>query len=73
MEDFIQQISVGVKVVDQLVDNQQYDLAKDDLIVPPHLWETMVEPGSSVVMRSRELVASKSTTWLRKSFRKSGI
>jgi hypothetical protein len=73
MEDFIQQISVGVKVVDQLVDNQQYDLAKDDLIVPPHLWETMVEPGSSVVMHSRELVASKSTTWLRKSFRKSGI
>jgi hypothetical protein len=73
MEDFIQQISVGVKVVDQLVDNQQYDLTKDDLIVPPHLWETMVEPGSSVVMRSRELVASKSTTWLRKSFRKSGI
>jgi methyl coenzyme M reductase subunit C-like uncharacterized protein (methanogenesis marker protein 7) len=73
MEEFIQQISVGVKVIDQLVEDRQYDLAKDDIIVPPHLWESMIQPGSSVVMRPRGSVATKSTSWLRKSFRMTGV
>jgi hypothetical protein len=29
--EFIQLLSVGVKMIDQLVDNRQYDLAKNDL------------------------------------------
>jgi hypothetical protein len=73
MERFIQQISVGVRVIDQLVENRQYDLAMDDLMVPPHLWESMIQPGSSVVMRPRDSMAAKSTSWLRKSFRKTGV
>jgi hypothetical protein len=69
----VQQVSVGVKVIDALVDNRQYDMTKDNLIVPPHLWESMVLPGSTVVMRSRDAVVSKNTSWLRKPFKKSSV
>jgi hypothetical protein len=73
MEEFIHQVSVGVEVIHQLVNNRQYDITKDNLIVPPHLWEDMVLPGSTVVMRSRDSVVDKNTSWLRKSFKKSSF
>jgi hypothetical protein len=47
---------------------------KDDLVVPRHLWASMVFPGSSVTMRARKLaeqpLADKKVSWLRKSMGK---
>jgi hypothetical protein len=73
MEEFIAQISSGVAVIYQLVNNGEYDLMKDDLVVPPHLWASMVFPGSSVTMRARNLASPLTTrkiSWLRKSLGK---
>jgi len=70
MGEFIAKISAGVPVMLQLLSNGEYDLLKDDLVVPPHLWESTVIPGSSVTMRARNLVLpaiDKKTSWLRRS------
>ncbi|KAH6875014.1 hypothetical protein BKA58DRAFT_437013 [Alternaria rosae] len=66
MSDFIAKISSGVAVVSQLVETGQYDLMKDDVVIPPHLWDTMVFPGSSVTMRARN-AAEKKARWFRRS------
>lgn len=70
MGEFIAKISAGVPVMLQLLSNGEYDLLKDDLVVPPHLWESTVFPGSSVTMRARNLASStigKKASWLRRS------
>ncbi|KAI4941233.1 hypothetical protein J4E91_010923 [Alternaria rosae] len=66
MSDFIAKISSGVAVVSQLVETGEYDLMKDDVVIPPHLWDTMVFPGSSVTMRARN-AAEKKARWFRRS------
>lgn len=76
MEEFIQQISSGVEAVAHLVQNGEYDLIKNDLVVPQHLWESMVVPGSSVTMRARNVVsplATRKVSWLRKSIGKGSV
>ena len=73
MRDFIAKVSSGVAVLSQLADNGEYDLLKDDLIIPPHLWESMVAPGSSVTMRARKLASppvDKKASWFRRSISK---
>jgi hypothetical protein len=76
MEEFIAQISSGVALMSQLVNNGEYDLMKDDLVVPRHLWASMVFPGSSISMRARKLasspMANRKVSWLRKSMGKGG-
>jgi len=69
MRDFIAKISSGVAAVSRLVDDGEYDLMKDDVVIPPHLWDTMVFPGSSVMMRARN-AAEKKAPWFRRSISK---
>jgi len=69
MREFIAKISSGVAAVSRLVDDGEYDLIKDDVVNPPHLWDTMVFPGSSVTMRARNS-AEKKAPWFRRSISK---
>jgi hypothetical protein len=73
MGEFIAKISAGVPVMLHLLSNGKYDLLKDDLVLPPDLWESMVFPGSSVTMRARNLASpliDKKASWLRRSIGK---
>jgi hypothetical protein len=56
MEHFIQQISVSVVAVSRIVGRSDYDLLENEIIVPPHMWESMVFPGSLAIMRARNVV-----------------
>ncbi|KAI4661486.1 uncharacterized protein J4E88_010980 [Alternaria novae-zelandiae] len=74
MQEFIAKIGSGVAIISELVRNGEYDLLKDiDLVIPPHLWESMVFPGSLVTMRARNLASppiDKKASWLRRSIGK---
>lgn len=73
MQEFIKGIGDGVEAISRLVDNGEYDVVKNDLVVPPRLWKTMVLPGSSIAMRARNVVlpeVDKKVSWLRKSIGK---
>jgi len=73
MRDFIANITSGVAMLSQLVDRGDYDLVKDDVVIPPYLWDSMVVPGSSVTMRARSLRSpsiDKKASWLRRSIGK---
>ena len=56
-------------VLSQLVENGEFDLVKDDIVIPPYLWDSMVVPGSTVTMRARNLVPppiDKKAPWFRR-------
>lgn len=76
MADFITQIGSGVAAIFRLINDGEYDLMKDDLVIPPHLWTSMVFPGSSVTMHARHSgsppASKKSLSWLRKSTGRGG-
>ena len=75
MREFIANVSSGVPVLSQLVERGEFDLVKDDIVIPPQLWDTLVVPGSTVTMRARSSASppiDKKASWFRRSISKGG-
>jgi hypothetical protein len=81
VNDFIKDVSLGVKTMADLVESKQYDLVSEDLIIPPQQWQTLIRPGALVTIRDRndpsaspvgKAKTPKKRSWLRRSTSRTG-